>query len=74
MNAAGLLEAQVILLLLIVGVASLAALARRFQTPYPIVLVVGGLVLSLIPGMPRISLNPDVFFLVLLPSAVCVCL
>ena len=67
MNAAGLVEAQAILLLLIVGVAALAALARRFQTPYPIVLVVGGLVLSLIPGMPNISLNPDVFFLVLLP-------
>ena len=67
MNAAGLVEAQAILLLLIVGVAALAALARRFQTPYPIVLVIGGLVLSLIPGMPKISLNPDVFFLVLLP-------
>jgi monovalent cation/hydrogen antiporter len=67
MNAAGLVEAQVILLLLIVGVAALAALARRFQTPYPIVLVIGGLVLSLVPGMPRITLNPDIFFLVLLP-------
>jgi monovalent cation/hydrogen antiporter len=67
MNAAGLPEAQALLLLLIVGVAALAALARRFQTPYPIVLVIGGLVLSLIPGMPRVSLNPDVFFLVLLP-------
>lgn len=53
MNAAGRPEAQALLLLLIVGVAALAALARRFQTPYPIVLVIGGLVLSLIPGMPR---------------------
>src|SRR5207248_908755 len=40
---------------------------RKFKLPYPIVLVVAGLVLSFIPGIPRISLNPDVVFLVFLP-------
>jgi CPA1 family monovalent cation:H+ antiporter len=48
-------------------VAALAALARRSHTPYPIVLVVGGLLVSLLPNAPRVSLNPDVVFLVLLP-------
>jgi monovalent cation/hydrogen antiporter len=67
METPGLVEAQILLLLLIVGVAALAALARRFQTPYPIVLVIGGLIISLIPGMPQVSLNPDIVFLVLLP-------
>jgi Na+/H+ antiporter len=45
----------------------LATLARRFHTPYPIMLVVGGLVLSLVPHLPRISLDPDIIFLVFLP-------
>jgi monovalent cation/hydrogen antiporter len=48
-------------------VGALPPLSRRFQTPYPIVLVVGGLLLSFIPNLPQISLNPDIVFLVLLP-------
>ena len=42
-------------------------LAKRFKTPYPIVLVIAGLFLSLIPHMPRIELNPEVVFLLFLP-------
>src|SRR5581483_4122241 len=35
--------------------------------PYPIVLVIGGTLLSLIPGIPRVVLNPDIVFFVILP-------
>ena len=42
-------------------------LAKRFKTPYPIVLVIAGLFLSLIPRMPRIELNPGSGFLLFLP-------
>src|SRR5262249_51854077 len=35
--------------------------------PYPIVMVIGGLILSFIPGIPAVSLNPDLIFLVILP-------
>ena len=35
--------------------------------PYPIVLVVAGLLLSFLPRIPRIALNPEVVFLVVLP-------
>ena len=45
----------------------LVYLAKKFATPYPIVLVVGGLLLSFIPGIPRVSLNPDLVFLAVLP-------
>ena len=45
-------------------------LARRLGTPYLIVMVIGGLVISLIPGMPGIVLNPDLVFLVVLPPLV----
>ena len=55
------------MLLLFFLVAGLTALSRRFKTPYPIVLVIGGLLLSFIPNLPRISLNPAIVFLVLLP-------
>ena len=56
-----------IILLLLVCVVSLAVLAKRFKTPYPIVLVIAGLVLSLLPRMPHIELNPNVVFLLFLP-------
>jgi Na+/H+ antiporter len=67
MRAGGIHHAELILLLLLFLVGALTTLSRRFQTPYPIVLVVGGLLLSFIPNLPHISLNPDIVFLVLLP-------
>jgi CPA1 family monovalent cation:H+ antiporter len=44
-----------------------AGLARRLKVPYPILLVIAGLLLSLLPGMPRIGLDPSLVFLVFLP-------
>ena len=35
--------------------------------PYPIPLVIGGLVLGLVPGIPEIHLDPDLVLLVFLP-------
>src|SRR5262249_25865066 len=58
---------EIVLLLLLLVVVAFGELARRLKTPYPIVLVVGGLLVSFIPGIPRITLNPDVIFLVVLP-------
>ena len=55
------------LLALVVLVALLAAFAQRLKTPYPIVLVLGGLVLSFFPRVPHVSLNPAFVFLVVLP-------
>jgi hypothetical protein len=56
-----------VLLLLLLFVVLFAALARKLQIPYPIVLVVAGLLLSFVPGTPRVALNPEVVFLVVLP-------
>ncbi|MFN7996937.1 MAG: Na+/H+ antiporter [Bryobacteraceae bacterium] len=58
---------QFVFLLLLVFVIVFGLLARRIGTPYPIVMVIGGLIVALIPGMPRITLNPDLIFLVVLP-------
>jgi Na+/H+ antiporter len=67
MQASGIHALELVLLLLLVFVVLFAALARKLQTPYPIVLVIAGLFLSFIPGIPKITLNPDVIFLVVLP-------
>ena len=67
MQSGGIHAFEIVLLGLLFFVVIFAALARKLQTPYPIVLVVAGLILSFIPGIPRISLNPDVVFLIVLP-------
>lgn len=58
---------EIVFLLLLFFVVAFGALAKKLSIPYPIVLVIGGLLLSFIPGIPRITLNPDIVFLVVLP-------
>ena len=58
---------QLVFLLLLLFVVVFASLARKIQLPYPIVLVIAGLFLSFIPGIPRVTLNPDIIFLAFLP-------
>ncbi|HEX5498137.1 MAG TPA: cation:proton antiporter, partial [Thermomicrobiales bacterium] len=64
-----LAEVELILALL-VAVAALAALADRLALPYPILLVVGGAALGLVPGLPPIRLEPDLVFLLFVPPLV----
>jgi monovalent cation/hydrogen antiporter len=52
---------------LFVVLAVVATLARRIQVPYPILLVLGGLAIGLIPGLPRVEVDPDLILLVFLP-------
>jgi CPA1 family monovalent cation:H+ antiporter len=61
---------QVVYLLLLLVVVALAALARKLQTPYPIVLVLAGLALSFVPGIPKVTLDPQVIFFVVLPPLI----
>src|SRR6185369_12043982 len=65
MNGIGEIELVFLLLLLFIVVFGL--LARKLGTPYPIVMVIGGLLIGLAPGIPKITLNPDLVFLVVLP-------
>ena len=60
-------DLELVLMLLLVFIVGLGTLANRLKTPYPILLVIGGLVLSLVPGIPRFTLEPDVVFLGVLP-------
>jgi NhaP-type Na+/H+ or K+/H+ antiporter len=60
-------DLQIVLAALFVSAAGLNALANWLDVPYPIPLVLGGLVLGLIPGIPDIQLTPDLVLLVFLP-------
>ena len=53
--------------LLFIAVIGFSALARRLVLPYPILLVIGGLFLALIPGLPPVRLDPEIVFFLFLP-------
>src|SRR6266478_7820603 len=56
-----------VILGLLAAVAGLALLGKRLPVPLPILLVIGGLMLGLIPGLPRVALDPDLVFVFILP-------
>src|SRR6266542_4374032 len=56
-----------ILVLLLASVAALALLAQRLTIPYPILLVLGGLAISFVPGLPSVRLSPELALLIFLP-------
>lgn len=58
---------QLIFLLLLAMVAAFAVLAQRLKVPYPIVLVIAGLLISFVPHVPHVRLNPDLVFVIFLP-------
>lgn len=63
----GIGQIELVFLFLLFFIIAFGLLARRFGIPYPIVMVVGGLLLSFLPGIPNFTLNPDLIFLVVLP-------
>jgi Na+/H+ antiporter len=56
-----------VLVFLLLVVAVLAGLGLRSGVPYPVALVLGGLVIGLVPGLPSPELDPDIVFFVFLP-------
>ena len=61
------MEIAVLLVAVLALVGALVTIARKIRVPYPVLLLVGGLVLGLMPGIPRIELEPEIVFLVILP-------
>jgi monovalent cation/hydrogen antiporter len=62
----GLHQLETVIVLLGV-VLALEAIARRVLIPYPIFLVLGGLVLGVVPNVPVVRVDPDLVFLIFLP-------
>ena len=52
---------------LLVAVAALVTIARGLGIAYPMLLVIGGLVVGLVPGMPAVHVDPELIFLIVLP-------
>jgi CPA1 family monovalent cation:H+ antiporter len=55
------------LLLLLLAAMLLVRGAELVRVPYPVMLVVGGLAIGLVPGAPDVELEPEVVFLIFLP-------
>ena len=60
-------DTETVLVGMLLAVAVLGAAARAVNIPYPIVLVVGGLILGFVPGLPEVTLQPDLVLVVFLP-------
>ncbi|QKJ30691.1 Na+/H+ antiporter [Mucilaginibacter mali] len=55
------------LLAMIAAVVLLEMWANKLKIAYPILLVVAGLLVSFIPGLPAVRINPDLIFFIFLP-------
>src|SRR5918911_2085977 len=58
---------ETVLVSLLLAVAVLGAAARAVNVPYPIVLVLGGLALGFLPGLPPVELPPELVLVIFLP-------
>jgi CPA1 family monovalent cation:H+ antiporter len=59
-------EVSTVLVLLCI-VTFLAFLTRSWSIPYPTLMVLVGVAIALIPGLPNVQLTPEVVFLIFLP-------
>jgi monovalent cation/hydrogen antiporter len=58
---------QLVLLALLISVVALLVSAPVLRIPYPILLVLGGLALGFVPGIPALQLPPEVVLVAVLP-------
>lgn len=60
-------ETLLLVLALLFAVFMLTMLAQKLKISYPIFLVIAGLGISFIPGIPKIEIEPELVFLIFLP-------
>jgi monovalent cation/hydrogen antiporter len=58
---------EAVIVSLLIAVVVLGATATRLGVPYPILLVLGGLALGFMPGIPDVQLEPELVLVVFLP-------
>lgn len=56
-----------LLLMLFAATIVLGPLAERLKVPYPILLLVFGLLVAFVPGLPRADISPDLILPLVLP-------
>jgi len=57
----------ILILVLLLGVTILVMVGQKLKISYPIFLVLAGLFIGFIPGIPHIKIDPDIVFLLFLP-------
>src|SRR5581483_989415 len=57
-------------LALLVAVVFVNMAARRLRVPSPALLVIGGLLIALTPGLPAVEFNPQLIFVVFIPPLI----
>src|SRR6476659_9229338 len=65
-----MVETVQILVLLLAVVAAVAVVAARLEIPPAILLVIAGVILALIPGLPSVELAPELVLLLVLPPVI----
>lgn len=55
------------LLAMVAAIVLLNMWATKLKIAYPILLVVFGLLVSFVPGLPVVKINPDLIFFIFLP-------
>ncbi|TWR25214.1 Na+/H+ antiporter [Mucilaginibacter pallidiroseus] len=60
-------ETIILCVALVLSVSFLVLIAQKFNVPYPIFLVLAGLLISFLPFVPIIHIDPNLVFLVILP-------
>jgi monovalent cation/hydrogen antiporter len=61
------MQAVELVVILLAVSAALRLVARRLGVPHPVLLVLAGLALVFVPGLPRVEFDPDALFLVFVP-------
>jgi monovalent cation/hydrogen antiporter len=61
------MENYSIVLLILALMLGLSALADKIRLPYPVLLITAGIAIGYIPGIPPITMDPEVIFLIFLP-------
>lgn len=56
-----------LMLALVAAIVLIEMLATRLRIAYPVLLVVAGLLISFIPGLPRVRVDPNLIFFIFLP-------
>jgi Na+/H+ antiporter len=52
---------------LIIAIVLLIMLARKIRVAYPVLLVLAGLIISFVPGIPVVQIDPELIFIIFLP-------
>ena len=61
------MENYTVVLFILAIMIGLSAMADRIKIPYPILLIVAGIAIGFMPTLPKISIDPEIIFLIFLP-------